>query len=134
PYPAEWEWGAVHRVTFIHPISMGAKSLGTFINVGPISVGGDCNTINCEYWTLAKPYDVISGSSFRLLVDLSDPTKDTHAMACNIVGESGTPRAKHYRDQAIPWSRVRYHPLGTDANDIAARTVSVVRLVPSDQQ
>ena len=134
PYPAEWEWGAVHRVTFTHPLAMGGKGPAKVVNLGPIPVGGDCNTVNCAYWTLAKPYDVISGSSYRLLVDLSDPTRDTHAVSCNIVGESGRIRTKHYGDQVLPWSRVRYHPMGTDARDVAARTESIVHLVPSDQQ
>ncbi|MDQ2783437.1 MAG: penicillin acylase family protein [Chloroflexota bacterium] len=134
PYPAEWEWGAVHTVTFTHPITQGAKPLARLLNVGPIPVGGDCNTLNCQYWTLADPFAVISGASYRLLVDLSDPSKDTHALACNTVGESGNARSKHYRDQALPWSRVRYHPMGTDAAEIAKRATKTVRLVPSDQQ
>lgn len=134
PYPAEWEWGAVHTVTFTHPIAQGAKPLARLLNVGPIPVGGDCNTLNCQYWTLADPFAVISGASYRLLVDLSDPSKDTHSLACNTVGESGSARSKHYRDQALPWSRVRYHPMGTDAADIAKRAVKTMRLVPSDQQ
>jgi len=134
PYPAEWEWGAVHTVTFTHPITQGAKPLARLLNVGPIPVGGDCNTLNCQYWTLADPFAVISGASYRLLVDLSDPSKDTHSLACNTVGESGNARSKHYRDQAMPWSRVRYHPMGTDVEAVAARAVKTVRLVPSDQQ
>ena len=51
PYPAEWEWGAIHRVTFAHPVAQGAKPLGRLLNVGPIPVGGDCNTLNCQFWT-----------------------------------------------------------------------------------
>lgn len=134
PYPAEWEWGNVHTVTFTHPIAQGAKPLARLLNVGPIPVGGDCNTLNCQFWTLADPFAVISGASYRLLVDLSDPSKETHSLACNSVGESGTVRSKHYRDQALPWSRVRYHPMGTDAAEVAKRAVKTVRLVPSDQQ
>jgi len=134
PYPAEWEWGAIHTVTFTHPIAQGAKALARLLNIGPIPVGGDCNTLNCQYWTLADPFAVISGASYRLLVDLSDPSKDTHALASNTVGESGNARSKHYRDQAIPWSRVRHHPMGADAVEVATRAVKTVRLVPSDQQ
>ncbi len=134
PYPAEWEWGKVHTVTFAHPIAQGAKPLARLLNVGPIPVGGDCNTLNCQYWTLADPFAVISGASYRLLVDLSDPSRDTHAVSNNIVGQSGNIQSKHYRDQALPWARVRHHPMGTDAAEIAARTVKTIRLVPSDQQ
>jgi penicillin G amidase len=134
PYPAEWEWGAIHRVTFTHPAAHGAKPLERFLNVGPIPVGGDCNTLNCQYWNLAEPYDAISGASYRLLVDLSDPSKDAHALANNTAGQSGNARSRHYRDQAGPWSRVRHHPMGTDAADVAARLVTTVRLVPSDRQ
>lgn len=134
PYPAEWEWGAIHQITFEHPAAHGAKGLGRVVNVGPIPVGGDNNTVNCASWTLAQPFDVTTGVSYRLLVDLSDPSKDTHAMACNTVGQSGSFASKHYRDQASAWSRVRHHPIGTDAADAAARAVTTVRLVPSDQQ
>ncbi len=134
PYPAEWEWGAVHRVTFTHPAAHGSKALGRIVNVGPIPIGGDCNTLNCQFWTLSEPFEVVSGASYRLLVDLSDPAKDTHSLAGNTVGASGNVRSRHYRDQAIPWSRVRHHPMGTDAADVAARTASLVRLVPAGQQ
>ncbi len=130
PYPAEWEWGAVHRVTFQHPIAMGAPALGKLVNVGPIPIGGECNTVNCAYYNLAAPYDVISGASFRLLVDLADPSGDTGALASNTAGQSGNPRSPHYRDQAARWSQVRYHPFGTDAASVAARAPHITRLVP----
>lgn len=134
PYPAEWEWGAVHRVTFKHPAAHGAKAAQRLVNVGPLPVGGDCNTLNCQYWNLADPFDVISGTSYRLLVDLSDPSKDANALASNTAGQSGNPRVKQYRDQAVPWSHVRHHPMGTDAAEVAVRIATTVRLVPADRQ
>lgn len=134
PYPAEWEWGRIHRVTFTHPIGQTNKAIGRLLHVGPIPLGGENNTVNCASWTLSDPFAVTGGASYRLLVDLSDPTRDTHAVGSNILGASGNPRSKHYRDQTVPWSRVRHHPMGTDAAAIAARAPAIVRLVPSDQQ
>lgn len=134
PYPAEWEWGTIHHVTFKNPVSGNSKGLGRLMNIGPIPIGGACNTVNCAYWDLSKPFEVMSGASFRLLVDLAEPSLDAHALACNIAGNSGNPRSPHYRDQAEPWSRVRYHPFGTDAASVAARAPHIVRLVPADQQ
>ena len=134
PYPAEWEWGHIHRVTFTHPIGQGNKAVARLVNVGPIPVAGENNTVNCASWTLSQPFAVVGGASYRLLVDLSDPSRDTHAVGSNILGTSGNPRAKHYRDQTLRWSRVRYHPMGTDAAEIVSRAPAVVRLVPADQQ
>ncbi len=71
PYPAEWEWGAIHTVTFKHPVAMGAKRLSRLLNIGPLPMGGDCNTVNNAYWTLKDPYAVTNGASYRLLVDLA---------------------------------------------------------------
>jgi penicillin amidase len=133
-YPAEWEWGQIHQVTFTHPIGAGNKALGKLVNVGPIPQPGECNTVNCASWDLSKPFAITGGASYRLLVDLSDPSADTHALGSNTLGASGNPRAKHYRDQTIPWSRVRHHPMGTDAAAVAARAPSIVRLVPADRQ
>ncbi len=134
PYPAEWEWGQIHHVTFTHPAGAGSTALGKLVNVGPIPLPGECNTVNCTSWDLSKPFAVTGGVSYRLLVDLSDPSADTHALGCNTLGASGSPRSAHYRDQTSIWARVRYHALGTDAASVAARAPSVVRLVPADRQ
>ena len=130
PYPAEWEWGKIHTVTFKHPIAQGAKRLGPILNIGPHPVGGDCNTVNNAYWGLKEPFAVRNGASFRLLVDLAKPTADDGALACNITGESGRIRSRHYADQTPPWLRVRFHPLGTNADAVAARAPRILRLLP----
>jgi len=134
PYPAEWEWGTIHTVTFKHPIAMGAKRLSRLLNIGPLPMGGDCNTVNNAYWTLKDPYAVTNGASYRLLVDLAQPSRDTGALACNTAGNSGGIGSHHYRDQTAQWLRVRYHPLGTDPAAIAARAPTVLRLLPESAE
>lgn len=129
-YPAEWEWGKIHTVTFKHPVGQGSAQLARVANIGPHPLGGDCNTVNNAYWSLKEPFAVRNGASFRLLVDLAKPTADDGALACNIAGESGRIGSRHYRDQTPPWLRVRFHPIGTDPDTVVARAPRVFRLLP----
>jgi len=133
-YPVEWEWSAVHAVTFRHPVALGAKAMARFVNIGPYPMGGDCNTVNNAYWNLKEPYDVINGASYRIIVDLARASRDDGALACNTAGNSGGIGSHHYRDQTNQWLRVRYHPLGTDAASVAARTSTVLRLLPESTE
>ena len=62
-------------------------------------------------------FTVTSGSTYRLLADLSASGR---AWATVTTGLSGHVASPHYRDQAPLWRENRYHPLWMDEPDVLA--------------
>jgi penicillin amidase len=122
-----WRWGALHHVVFHHALAREGGALGLLLNRS-LPYGGDFNTINNGSWDPGRPFDLVWGSSYRLLVDLADPA---HARAMNSTGESGRPMTRHYDDMVRPWAEVRYHTLWTEESDILAHLESTLTLNPS---
>lgn len=89
--------------------------------------GGNGHTVNNAYYRLDQPFDTVAGSSFRMVVDLSDMT---HASAMNTTGQSGRPLTTHYDDMVQPWADVEYHPIWMEEEDILAHTEGTLVLTP----
>lgn len=98
--PAEWTWGAVHKLTFNHPLGELPGPQRRRINVGPFPLGGDSNTVNPGAWLAGAPFNVIAGASMRFLADLSQPFQ---AAFTNTLGQHGSPLGRHYRDQTLEY-------------------------------
>lgn len=96
PNPAGWSWGALHTLTFAHPLGALPGPQQRRFNVGPFPVSGDRDTVNPGHWTAGVPFAVIGGASMRYLANLSRPD---HADITNTLGQSGSPLSSHYRDQ-----------------------------------
>ena len=103
-----WTWGALHTITFKHPLGERGGIPGWYFNRGPMESAGDRHTINNGWFNLAAPYETEQVSSFRFIVDMADPR---HALAMNHTGESETPASRHYDDLIAPWRAGDYHVL-----------------------
>jgi penicillin amidase len=117
--PAKWTWGAIHALTFTHPLGELPGPQRRHINVGPFPVGGDSNTVNPGAWLAADPFNVIAGASMRFLADLSRPF---HAVFTNTLGQHGSPLGRHYRDQTAAY-------LAADDAEVVGDQVDAGRLV-----
>ncbi|MBI5646937.1 MAG: penicillin acylase family protein [Ignavibacteriae bacterium] len=127
PSMDQWSWGALHTVTFRHPLGE-LRSLGRLLNVGPFPVAGNTSTINNGEFAIARPYDAAVGAAVRLIVDAA--SIDT----CYIVlptGQSGEPLSPHYADQAILWQNGAYHRLVTNLAAIRVSSWHRLTLSPS---
>jgi penicillin G amidase len=103
---AQWAWGRIHVVDFLHPLDQ-APDAKTLFDLGPISRPGDDYTVNATgFW--AGGYKQVAGASYREIMDLSDWDK---SVAVNVPGQSGQPRSPHYSDLLSLWSEGRYFPL-----------------------
>ncbi len=108
PDPQSWEWGKVHRMTFVHPL--GAKL--PFFNLRPIPTNGDTFTINAGMWDNKNPYEMESGGVIRMVVDFSAPERST--IICP-PGQSGLYGSPHYKDLARMWAAGEQVPMHFDS-------------------
>jgi penicillin amidase len=72
-------------------------------------------------------FRVVSGSTYRLLVDLAQPSVAWSTVTTGLSGHLASP---HYRDQIALWLADRYHPLWMDEADILAHHEGTTTLTP----
>jgi penicillin amidase len=114
PDPARWQWGRLHTLTFHHgfgraqhPVARAVAAV-LQLNRGPYAMPGDGMTIHLAAYSLAEPFTVVAGSSYRQIVDLGRPEASRWIIAG---GASGDPRSPHYADQLPLWLRGEYRPM-----------------------
>jgi penicillin amidase len=126
PDPDTWAWGVLHQGYFEHPLSRFAPHLAATLDTGPAPKGGSNLTINNNGWR-AKDFRVISGVSWRMVVDVGDWDA---SFTINSPGQSGDPASPHYRDLFPLWARDEYVPLLFSRAVIEAAAEARIRLVP----
>ena len=106
--PAEQQrrWGALHQVTFRHPLAALGVVNAELLNVGPFERPGEGNTPNNTRYD--DNFQQVHGASYRQLFDLADWDR---GLATTAPGQSGQPGSPHYGDHAAGWSRGEYFPL-----------------------
>ncbi|MEJ2723093.1 MAG: penicillin acylase family protein [Deltaproteobacteria bacterium] len=123
--PAQWSWGRVHTVTFMHPFSGRSRLVDKVVNVGPCRVGGGLFTVNPTQYRLWADKAVVHGASMRHILDLSDPDRSSGSIT---TGQSGHFFSPHYGDQVALWLKVETHPLSLDPETIQNRAEYVLVL------
>ncbi|MBI4595137.1 MAG: penicillin acylase family protein [Candidatus Tectomicrobia bacterium] len=123
-----WNWGALHRVDFIHPLGQ-VKPLNWILNLGSFGLGGDENTIMAGVYSFTNPFKVTVTPSYRIITDLSDFGQ---AISMNTTGQSGHPFSRHYRDMVRSWLEVKYHPLWFYKEDVEKNAQSRLIFLPSE--
>ncbi|MGH2427573.1 MAG: penicillin acylase family protein [Candidatus Limnocylindria bacterium] len=128
--PDRWAWGALRRLTLVHPLGARAP-LDRVLNIGPVPVGGDANTVAQAgvnpLSPLANP-DAIA--NHRTVIDLGDPERSRYVLAG---GQSGQPLSPHYADLFELWRRGEAVPIPWSREAVAAATVATLRLVPYEE-
>ena len=106
PEPKQQRWGALHTVTFRHPLATLNPATAAAFNLGPVERPGDANTPhNARY---DDNYQQIHGASYRQLFDLADWDR---GLASSTPGQSGQPGSPHYDDLLPLWAKGEYFPL-----------------------
>lgn len=106
PVPKQDRWGALHTVTFRHPLTTRDPALAKVLNVGPFGRTGDANTPNNTRFD--DQFNQIHGATYRHVLDLADWDR---GLATSAPGQSGQPGSPHYADLAPLWARGEYFPL-----------------------
>ncbi len=123
--PAKWRWGALHTVTFRHPLAGLGPSFEQAFNIGPFARGGDVTTPNNTRHD--DTFQQVHGASYRQVFDLADWDR---GMATNTPGQSGQLGSPHYADLAPLWADERYFPLVFSRARVEAETAHHLRLAP----
>jgi penicillin amidase len=109
--PGTWRWGRLHQVELDHPVmsSDGVPDLVKDVfDRGGIEVGGGNSIVNAFSWNASgNGYDVESGPSMRMVVDLANLDGSTWV---NSTGESGHANHENYDDQIDAWAANEQFP------------------------
>jgi penicillin amidase len=99
-------WGALHTVTFRHPLEKMSADYAKAFNIGPYERTGDANTPNNTRYD--ADFKQIHGATYRHVFDLADWDK---GIATSAPGQSGQYGSPHYADLAPLWAKGEYFPL-----------------------
>jgi penicillin amidase len=127
PQINDWQWGALHQLTYAHPLGQ-VKPLDKLFNRGPFPIGGDDTTI----WAAGAYYhslesDRMVGPPCRFVVDLNDLSQ---SRSLNAPGQSGQPGSRHYADRIQDWFNGNYCPMLYHRQDIVAQAEATLHLQP----
>ena len=105
--PSQWEWGNLHQITLMHPMSSARILDRVFsLNRGPYPVGGSFHTVSPYSYDSNDPSKINHGASHRHIF-----TFDNWDESLTIIptGNSGMPASKHYCDQTKMYIEGDYH-------------------------
>ena len=125
--PAGWRWGDVHQIRFAHPLlTLAPPELAAQMTYPSYPRGGSANTVNNTSFG-ATDYQVISGASFRMVLDVGNWDA---ARMTNAPGQSGDPRSPFYRNLLEGWATEASFPLLYSEAAIREQAVMVIQLAP----
>ena len=99
-------WGALHTVTFRHPLGSRSEAHAKAFTPAPLERGGDGNTPNNARYD--AEFKQLHGATYRHVLDLADWDR---GMATSAPGQSGQPGSPHYADLLPLWGKGEYFPL-----------------------
>jgi penicillin amidase len=118
-------WGALHTVTFRHPLAALNPQFEKTLNIGPFQRTGDGNTPNNTRYD--DKFHQIHGATYRHLFDLADWDK---GLATSAPGQSGQYGSPHYTDLAELWAKEQYFPLAYSRKKVEEVALHKLVLTP----
>ena len=105
---SRWRYGLAHLFTLRHPLGAN-RPLARLFNRGPITTGGDGETVNMGGLNIGPTgLESYGAPSYRQILD---PTDWDSSRAIHPTGQSGHPASPHYADFLPLWLADEYHPL-----------------------
>ena len=123
----DWRWGDLHQIKFKHPLHdlLNSQDKNIF-EIASKARGGSANTTNSTGFS-PRNYNVRSGASFRMVVDVGN--WDNSEMT-NAPGQSGDPRSAFYDNLLNGWAEDRSFPLLYSREKIEQHAVLKIHLSP----
>ncbi len=110
-----WRWGRLNQLGFAHVLGT-RPLLARWLNLGPVEMGGDDNTVAAACLPLHSPFDSNGwASSYRQIVDMGDLPR---CISMHATGQSGHVASEHYDDMLVAWKAGRYHPMSLAPGDV----------------
>jgi penicillin amidase len=106
-----WRWGKVHGAVHKHNFSENLPApLASWLNVGPLPIGGGEEVINKQAFALSdgRYLNAVSGPAMRIGIDFGAVEE---AESINPTGQSGNPLSPHYKDQARAFAAGQHRPM-----------------------
>lgn len=126
-FPANWQWGNLHRVELYHPLSR-IPILGRLWKPLVLPIPGDSTTVNHADVSLHfPPYPVQLIASVRMVLDVGEWDNSLAALPGGQSGHAGSP---YFQDGAKEWQNGRYHPMLFSRAKIEAATAHTLHLLP----
>lgn len=128
---SDWEWGTLHQLKLEHLVLGGSgvpAPVAAYMNPFPVKVGGGSSIVNATSWDAASgSFDVTSGPSMRMVVDLADLDASTWVV---VTGTSAHPASAHYQDQLDAWATGETFPWPFSAEAVDAAEQDELILTP----
>ena len=128
---AGWQWGALHRARFSHPLAQRLPLIGGLLSAGIATPGGD-HTIDrgtALGIASARPLAHVHGAGFRAIYDLADLDRSVFSMA---PGQSGHPLSRHWADLVRRWAEGGHRRLDLTADELANTATATLMLIPAE--
>jgi penicillin amidase len=125
--PSAWSWGTLRPLRLLHVLGV-RRPLDRMLNVGPVPLGGDTNTVAQAGVRPLDPFDNPAAiPNHRTVIDLGDPERSRYVLAG---GQSGNPLSRHYADLFERWQRGEGVPIAWSHDAVVAATVDRLLLRP----
>jgi penicillin amidase len=125
---SRWHWGDLHRIRFQHPLLANSSGkLREQMVFADHPRGGSANSPNNTTFN-PKDFNVRSGASFRMVLDVGNWDA---ALMTNAPGQSGDPRSPHYDDLLEGWASDEAFPLLYSREAVENHTNAIIRLSPA---
>ena len=99
-----WRWGDERRIN--HPsFSVNGVLIPKFLREISSEISGSEHTLNSTILRDLYNYKIAKGSSFKMIIDFSSPTKNMFIIPS---GQSGHLISRHYDDQTSLWKSGNY--------------------------
>lgn len=144
-----WKWGRLHSLEIPHLLGS-MKPLGRILNLGPVPLEGDGETVRCAMPESDPTVQVLARSSmggssdlqflprfhsdrgyagpvFRMIVDLSE---GGGSLWCLDVGQCSNPLSRFYRNFFTLWHEVDYVPMAFREEEVREVTHTTLTLKP----
>ncbi|NJN51302.1 MAG: penicillin acylase family protein [Gammaproteobacteria bacterium] len=127
---ARWRWGSLHQMRFVHPLlELAPPRLAAQMAYPAYARGGSADTPNNTGFRDPSSFDVASGASFRMVLDVGNWDA---ARMTNAPGQSGDPRSPFYANLLPGWAADESFPLIYSESAIASHTVLTIHLRPQE--
>lgn len=126
-----WSWGQLHQIRFQHPLlALAPDALQSRLRLPELPRGGSANTTNNTGFG-ADSFDVRSGASFRMVVDVGNWDA---ARMTNAPGQSGDPRSRFYQNLLKVWATEGDLPLVFSDEKVLEHQVLRIDLIPAKSE
>jgi penicillin amidase len=126
PDAARWRWGALHTVSFRHPLA-NRPGVEHLFATPPAPVAGTSHAINNNVFAHTGSFAVVLGQELRFVVDFAD--LDGAAMVLT-TGQSGQPASRHYLDHLALWLRGDHPRVPFTREAVDKATTGTTRIDP----